>query len=120
MFDDEAIQSKINETQTSEMAITVASRKVEEQVKLNEVIVSKATADREAAQQFAMAADAQVKRMELDIEMVRAQAMLEAAKNLKDMNGQLPSVLPSGAPLLFGLDLPSKKVGKQQPQQQPQ
>lgn len=104
MFDDTAIQNKINETQTAEMAVEVARKRVAEQIELNRVIVSKAVADRQAAEEFAKAAEAQAEKIGLDIEMVRAQAMLEAAKNLKDLKGQLPSVLPPGATLLFGLD----------------
>jgi hypothetical protein len=109
IYDDPAMQQKINETQTAEMQVKVATQKALEQVELNRAIVSKAIADRQAAEEFAKAADAQKAKVALDIEMVKAQAELAAANNLKDFKGQLPSVLPQGAPLLFGLDGGFKK-----------
>ena len=106
MFDDPAIQAKINETQTAEMGIEVAKKKNLEQTELNKAIVSKAVADREAAQEFAKAAEAQRSKIALDIQMVEAQAMLKAAEK---WNGGMPaSVLPQGSQLLFGLDKPKQ------------
>lgn len=102
MFDDPAIQAKINETQTAEMAVEVARKKNLEQTELNKAVVSKAIADREAAQEFAKAADAQARKLELDIKMVNAQAGLIAAGKWQ---GNVPaSVLPQGSQFLFGLD----------------
>lgn len=103
-YDDPSIQDQINRTQTAEMAIEVARKKVQEQEQLNLASVSKAVADRRAAEEFAKAAEAQASKTALDIEMVKAQAQLEMAKNLKDLKGQLPSVLPQGSMFLFGGD----------------
>ncbi|MEI8360482.1 MAG: hypothetical protein WCH13_18615, partial [Deltaproteobacteria bacterium] len=106
LYDDAAIQNKINETQTAEMSIQVADKKNQEQTKLNLAIVSKAIADRQAAEEYAKAASAQSAKIALDIDKIRAEAMLEAAKNLPNMKGQLPSVMPAGSTLLFGFDKP--------------
>ncbi len=102
MFDDPLIQAKINETQTAEMGIEVARKKNLEQIELNKAVVSKAVADRQAAEEFAKAAEAQKAKTALDIEMVRARATLVAAEK---WNGAVPaSILPEGSQMLFGLD----------------
>ncbi len=101
-YDDPLIQQKINETQTAEMAVEVARKKNAEQTQLNLAVVSKAVADRQAAEEFAKAADAQTAKLELDIEMVRARAMEVAAGKWK---GDPPaSILPQGTNMMFGLD----------------
>jgi hypothetical protein len=106
MFDDPAIQTKINETQTAEMSVQVAQKKNLEQAQLNIAVVSKAVADRQAAEEFAKAADAQTRKLELDIKMVQAQATKIAADKWK---GDVPaSVVPQGSQFLFGLDKPKQ------------
>lgn len=108
-FDDPLMQAAINKTQTTEMDVQVATQEKLAQVERNFKDVAKAVAARQAAEEFAKAKEAQTAMRELDIRMVYANASLEAAKNLKDFKGQLPSVLPAGAPLLFGLDKPPTK-----------
>lgn len=106
MYDDPLIQARINETQTAEMNVEVARKKNLEQIELNKAIVSKAVADRQAAEEFQKAAEAQSSKIELDIRMVQAQATAAAAEK---WNGQMPmSILPQGSQLLFGLDKPHK------------
>ncbi len=57
---------------------------------------------RTAAEEFAKAQEAAIKSTQLDIEMIKAKAMFEAAKK---WNGSVPaSILPQGSQLLFGLD----------------
>jgi hypothetical protein len=101
-YDDPAIQRKINETQTAEMAVQIAAKKVQEQIELNKAVVSKAVADRQAAEQFAMAASAQKEKLLLDIELTKAQAQYLAAQR---WDGKAPaSILPQGTNMMFGLD----------------
>ncbi len=104
MFDDGTIQAKINEIQTAQMAKEVALNNALAQVEANKQIVSKAVAERQAAEEFAKAAEAQRQRIGLDIQMKYAEAALEAARNLKDIKGNLPSFMPANSQFLFGLD----------------
>lgn len=108
-FDDLKMQAAINAVQTAEMDVETAKQEKLAQDQRNIKDVAKAKAAREAAEEFAKAKEAQTAMRELDIKMVQANAMLRAAENLKDFKGQLPSVLPAGAPLLFGLDRPQGK-----------
>ena len=106
-FDDEAIQTAINKTQTKQMEVQVAEQERQAQEKRNQTNVARATAERQAAEEFAKAKDAQVAKIQLDIDMVRAQATLAAANK---WNGSVPTqVLPQGSNMLFGLDAPAKK-----------
>ncbi len=107
-YSDPKIQDAINQTFVAENDKIKAVNEKAAQDTRNEMNVNMAVANRKAAEEFAKAKEAQVARIGLDIEMKRAEAMLEAAKNLKDLKGQLPSVLPQGSTLLFGLDKPIK------------
>lgn len=101
-FDDPKIQDAINATANAEMMIDVARKEKLAQDQRNEAKIAAATADRRAAEEFSKAQDAQVVKSRLEIERMRAEAMLEAAKK---WNGSVPaSVLPQGSSLLFGLD----------------
>lgn len=101
-YDDEGIQKKINETQTAEMAVQVASKNALEQVEINKKVVSQAIANRQAAEEFAKAKEAQQAKIALDIQMVQAKAMETAAGR---WDGKMPtSIMPQGTNLLFGLD----------------
>ncbi len=63
---------------------------------------------RAMAEEFAKAADAQVAKTKLQIELTKAEAMKTAAEK---WNGSMPSsILPQGSNLLFGLD---KKADEQ-------
>lgn len=103
-YTDKKIQDAINRTFIAENDKNTAENERVAQIKRNELNVAMAVAQREAAEEFMKAKEAQIAIRELDIEMIRANAMLEAAKNLKDLKGQLPSVLPPGSTLLFGMD----------------
>lgn len=115
-FEDPKIQESIDATARAEMAIEIARKSKLAQDQQNELEASKAAnenkmlieraiAQRSASEEFAKAKDSQESRVRLEIERVRADAQYEAAKR---WNGQMPaSILPSGSPMLFGLD--SKK-----------
>ena len=94
-YTDPEVQGAINKTFAAQMAVETAKAKVNEAVQV-----------RMAAEEFAKARDAQVAKVSLDIEMLKAQAMVEFAKNVKP--GMLPNVVPQGSQLMFGLDKPLK------------
>ena len=101
-YTDQKIQDAINKTFIAENDKLTAENERLAQEKRNSLNVAKAVAEREAAQEFAKAKEAQVAIRQLDIQTMQAQAILEAAKK---WNGQMPaSILPQGTNLLFGLD----------------
>ena len=66
--------------------------------------VATATAQREAAEQFAKASEAQIARIGLEIETTKAKAMLTFAEKF---DGHLPErILPQGSGFMMGLDAP--------------
>jgi len=72
------------------------------QVKTNMTEESIATSKRVQAEEFAKAAEAQIKQVHLEIAKIEAQAKLNMSIN---WNGQLPEkILPTGSNLLLGLD----------------
>ncbi len=106
-YRDKNIQDGINATFRAEQDVKTAVNEKLAQDERNKRDVAKATAARQAAEEFAKAQQAQVAMLQLNIETMRAQAQLEAAKK---WNGQVPqTILPQGAQMLFGLDAPSVK-----------
>lgn len=105
-YTDAKIQDAINKTFIAENDKNTAENERVAQVKRNELNVAKATAERQAAEEFAKAKEAQIAIKDLEIRMVQAQAQLKLAENLKDLKGQLPSVVPQGSMFLFGMDRP--------------
>jgi hypothetical protein len=106
LYDDATIQDAINKTATSEMNIEISRKNKLAQDEVNKQAVATAVAQRQAAEEFAKAAQAQRERIGLDIQMKYADAALVAAQNLKDLKGNLPSFLPADSRFLFGLAPP--------------
>lgn len=105
-YDDPNIQAVINQAFVAENDKIVAQNQQAAQTIRNTTDVSKATAARLAAEQFAKAKEAQVAKTELEIKLIQAQAMQTFASKF---NGQLPAnIMPQGSQMLFGLDKPSK------------
>ncbi|MDO8676728.1 MAG: hypothetical protein Q7K16_03730 [Candidatus Azambacteria bacterium] len=103
-YRDEKIQQAINATFVAENDKNTAENQRQAQAKRNELNVAKAIAERQAAEEFAKAKEAQIAIRELEIRMVQATATLEAAKK---WNGSMPSsIVPQGSNMLFGLDRP--------------
>jgi hypothetical protein len=94
-YSDPAIQKAINDTYAAQQSVQTARARVQE-----------AMQTRLAAEEFAKAREAQVAKTQLEIEVLKAQAMLEFARNVKP--GMLPNIVPQGSQLLFGLDKPLK------------
>lgn len=105
-YDDPNIQKVINDAFVAENDKTVATNEQAAQTIRNTTDVSRATAARLAAEQFAKAKDAQVSKTELDIRLINANANLEFAKRV---SGNLPNILPSNSPLLFNFATPQGK-----------
>lgn len=101
-YEDKTIQDAINDAYIAEMSILQSKQEMEAEKHRNTKKVSIAVAERQAAQEFEKAYEAMVKKIELEVEMKKADALLEAAKK---WNGSTPSsILPQGSNLLFGLD----------------
>lgn len=102
IYDDREIQTAINRANVAEMDISIAEQEAKAATKRNEMMVAKAKAEREAAEEFQKAQEAIIARTELEIEMMRAEAYNTAAEK---WGGSVPSnILPEGSSLLFGLD----------------
>jgi hypothetical protein len=107
-FEDEKIQAAINTTQTSQMSVQVAEQEKLAQDKRNQQTVATAVAQRQAAEEFAKAAAAQVQRTELDIKMKYAEAAVIFANKVE---GRLPSIVPPGTSMLYGFDRQAQAIG---------
>ena len=102
IYEDREIQQAINAAYVAEMSIKTADQERLAQEKRNEQLIATATAERQAAEEFAKAKEAQVAKIELEIEKIRADAVLVAANR---WNGAAPSsIVPAGSGFLFGLD----------------
>ncbi|MBI1785490.1 hypothetical protein HYR69_10135 [Candidatus Sumerlaeota bacterium] len=106
-YEDHEIQEAINRAYVAEMGIKTAEQEKMSADKRNEMMVAKAKAEREAAEEFQKAQEAMISKTELEIERTRADAFKAAAEK---WNGSVPaSVLPAGSGMLFGLDLPPER-----------
>ena len=105
-YRDSKIQEAINATFVAENDKNTAENQRVAQQKRNELNVAKAVAERQAAEEFAKALQAQTAIRDLDIRMVQAQATLEAAKK---WDGKMPAnIMPQGTNMLFGMDQPKQ------------
>lgn len=101
-YDEPKIQNAIDNAYVSEMSILEKENAKKAQEHENERLLSIAITERKSAQEMEKAYQAMIKKIELDIDMKKAEAILTAAKK---WNGQTPqSILPQGSNLLFGLD----------------
>jgi len=101
-YDDDDIQTAINDNFKEEMNIIKKRNEKLAQVEINLKEESIATSKKNQALEFAKAAEAQIKQVHLEIAKIEAQAKLNMSVN---WNGQLPEkILPSGSNLLLGLD----------------
>lgn len=105
IYDNPAIQQSIDRVFQAERDVEVAVQEKLAQEERNKRNVAMATAERESAEEFAKAQTAAVARVQLQIDMKRAEAAYEFAKNVK---GPLPNIIPQGSNFLFGLDTPTK------------
>ena len=113
IYDDKEIQDAINRAFVAEMDIKVAQQEKLAQDPRNELMIAKATAEREAAEEFAKAQEALVAKTELEIRRTIAEATKTAASK---WNGNTPaSILPAGSNFLFGLDttVTPKQINKE-------
>jgi len=101
-YTDPEIQKSINDAYVAEMRIKEEEKAKEAQVHTNAKLVSIAIAERKAAQEFEKAEKAMVKKLNLEILKIKAEAYQTAANK---WNGATPDkILPQGSNFLFGLD----------------
>lgn len=105
-YDKAEIQKAIDDAYIAEMDVIKARQEKFAQDERNKITVALAVTEKQAAEEFAKAQEAQVARVKLEVEKMKAQALLEASKR---WNGSTPSsILPEGSSFLFGLDTASK------------
>lgn len=101
-YEEAKIQEAIDNAYVSEMSILEKENAMKAQKHENDRLLSIAITERKSAQEFEKAYQAMIKKIELDIEMKKAEALLTASKK---WTGAVPtSILPQGSNLLFGLD----------------
>lgn len=105
-YDDEEIQEGINNAYLEEMAIKQAANARKKQHEINEMHLSIEVTNRERAEEFNIALEAQTAKIELEIRRMHAEANLERAKGFRERwKGQLPSnMMPANSQFLFNLD----------------
>jgi len=86
VYENPSIQKAIDDVFTSEMQIEVEDRKMRAQAKINSRILDIAKNERKAAEEFAKAAIARKKQVELEIAQKNAEARLVWAKSWKGRN----------------------------------
>lgn len=112
-FEDREIQDAINAAYVAEMDIKRESQKALAQEEINKRLVAEATGQREAAEEFAKAAEAQQEKIQLEIDKIKAEAYLEAVKK---WDGSVPYFWTTGGdggsatenPFLFQMPMPAR------------
>jgi hypothetical protein len=100
-YEDKEIQIAINDNFKSELEIQNAVNEKLEQVEINLTALSVAINDKSMAQEFAQAAEARSKLVNLNVSVMLAEAELEKAKR---WDGKLPSnIMPDGANFILGM-----------------
>lgn len=100
-YDDAAIQTAINDNFSSELAIVNKANEKLAQDEVNSMNVAVATAEAEAAEEFADAAEARIKQVNLEIELMEAKAKLVWAER---WDGKLPAnMMPDQSSMLMSL-----------------
>ena len=108
IYDSKAIQKAIDDGYVAEQKIRIADQKRLEQEKINQTNISIAKADADAAAEFKKAAASRTEMVELEIQKIRAQALMMWVSK---WNGSMPSnIMPQGSQFLMGMDMPQKKI----------
>lgn len=102
-FANPVIQEKIDQLFVAENDALVAIQEQEVAAKTNEILVSKAEAQRNAALTAFNAKDATLLRAKLEIQRMEAQTIGALAEKF---DGTLPRLVPAQSGLLFGIDKP--------------
>ena len=93
VFDQKEIQDSINANYVAEMAVEQAKQKTLEQAEINKRLIATATGEKAAALEFASAAEERRKLVDIEIQKMKAQALLTAAQK---WNGQVPTYMGGG------------------------
>lgn len=101
-YEDKEIQEAINDNFASELDIVNQENQRVAQEKINDKLISIATAEKEAAIEFEKAAEARIQQVSLEIERIKAEAELRRAEAALKWNGQLPDkMIPANASFIF-------------------
>jgi len=104
IYDSKEIQKAIDDGYVAEQKIKIATQEKLEQDKINEKNISVAKAEADAAAEFEKAAKSRTEMVRLDIEKIKANALLQWVSK---WNGNMPSsIMPQGSQFLMGMDMP--------------
>ena len=103
IYTNHQIQEKIDDLFIAENDSLVAQREQATTRKANEILLSKAETQRDAAITAHEARAATLLKTQLEIRKIEAETVVALAKNF---DGTLPVMVPAGSGLLFGIDKP--------------
>lgn len=99
-FEQKEIQDAINAAYVAEMQVKQEAQKTAAQAEVNKRLLSQAQGEKAQALEFAAAAEERKKLVELEIQKMKVEAMLEAAKR---WDGKVPTYLGGGENFLLNL-----------------
>lgn len=102
-YEQKEIQDAINKTYIAEMSVEQQKQENRKQEELNKQLLLKAQGEKAQAEEFAKAAEERQKLVTLEIQKIKAEALLEG---IKKWDGQMPKFISgnSGSEFLFQLD----------------
>jgi len=106
-YEKKEIQNAIDANFVAEMSKTKAQHEKDAQDIINKKEVAIATAKRQAAEEFAKAEKAQTQMIQLEIEKIKAQAMMVMAEKIDQV--KFPNIIPQGTNFFMGLDTATTK-----------
>jgi hypothetical protein len=105
-YDDPKIQDAINEVASSRMKVQVAIQEKAAADERNKTLLASAENETKIAREFEKTLTVRQAQFQMQLEKMRAEAMIEAAKHLP------ANILPAGSGLLMGLDVPKVPTAK--------
>lgn len=99
-FEQPEIQEAINAAYVAEMDVKREAQKTAAQAEINKRLLSQAQGEKAQALEFAAAAEERKKLVDIEIQKLKAEAMLEAAKR---WDGKVPTYLGGGENFLMNL-----------------
>jgi hypothetical protein len=106
IYENVRVQEAIDQNFVAEMDKTKAQHEKLAQDERNKRDLELATTKRKAAEEFAKAAEAQTKMINLEIARMQAEAQLEVARKIDQI--KFPNILPQGTNFFMGLDTAKK------------
>jgi hypothetical protein len=103
-FEQEEIQDAINAAYVAEMEVKREAQKTAAQTEINNRLLAQARGERAQAEEFAAAAEERKKLVDLEIQKMKAEALLEIAKK---WDGKMPHFLSAGGAESMLMQIPT-------------